>query len=502
MEPRSLWNASRARELPATPQFPACLLPLLCLLALLVAFACDAGAPPSPPSPPSPPNVVILLADDLGWNDVGYHGSEIRTPHIDALAREGVRLERFYVSPICSPTRAGLLTGRWPIRYGLMKAVIPPWSRYGLPVGEHTLAELFEKAGYTRRALVGKWHLGHSRRAQHPLERGFSEFYGHYNGAIGYFDHRRLDEVDWHRGWKTLHEEGYSTDLLADEAVRFLRDSQPGEPFFLYVAFNAPHKPLQAKPEDLARYPQLRKPRKTYAAMVDSLDQAVGRILDTLDERGLAEETFVLFLSDNGGEAGIADNSPLRGAKSSVHEGGIRVPAIVRWPRGGLAGAADGVGGAEGVEERSVEEPMGYIDVYPTLKRVAGAEFADPEPLDGHDVLDIMAGQDAAPDRRWYSFLAPLGPEEIAVQQGPWKLVVKGPSILLQRPPRPWIFELYRIDRDPGETTNLADRHPERVTELLDDLRAFRALQPGKGVAAYPVGQEGFVAPTDWQVGR
>jgi len=434
------------------------------------------------------PNVVILLADDLGWNDVGYHGSEIRTPRIDALAAQGVRLERFYVSPICSPTRAGLLTGRWPIRYGLMKAVIPPWSSYGLPESEHTLAELFEKAGYTRRALVGKWHLGHTRRAQLPLQRGFSEFYGHYNGAIGYFDHRRQGEMDWHRGSESLREEGYSTDLMADEAVRFLRASQPGEPFFLLVAFNAPHKPLEAKPEDLARYPALHKPRKTYAAMVDSLDQAVGRILDALDEGGLAEQSLVLFLSDNGGEAGIADNSPLRGAKSSVHEGGIRVPAIVRWPGGGLAGG------------KSISEPMGYIDIYPTLKRVAGADFADPQPLDGHDVLEVMAGRAAAPERTWYSFLAPLGPEESSAQNEQWKLVVKGPPLVLRSPPRPWTFELYRIDRDPTETTDLAQQHPEVVSEMLAELRSFRALQPRERIAAYIVGRDGFVPPANWEV--
>jgi arylsulfatase A-like enzyme len=475
--PLPLRSAARLHGATVALRLLACLLPLLCLSAL----SCRE------PAPPSPPNVLILLADDLGWNDVGYHGSEIRTPNIDALAREGVRLERFYASPICSPTRAGLLTGRWPIRFGLMKSVIAPWSQYGLPSDEHTLAQLFEKAGYARRGLVGKWHLGHARRAYLPLESGFSEFYGHYNGAIGYFDHRRQGEVDWHRGWETIREVGYSTDLLADEAVRFLRESPSEEPFFLYVAFNAPHKPLEAKPADLARYPELLKPRKTFAAMVDSLDQAVGRILATLEERGLAENTFVLFLSDNGGELGIADNSPLRGGKSSVHEGGIRVPAIARWPAGGLAGG------------KIVEETLGYIDVYPTLKRVSGAEFVDPKPLDGHDVLEVMAGRELAPERPWYSFLAPLGPEEISVQNREWKLIVKGPSLLLAEPRFPWRFELYRIDRDPEESRELSEQHPEVVAELLENLRRFRALQR-RGVAAYLVGRDDFVAPEDWIV--
>ncbi len=171
------------------------------------------------------PNIVILVADDLGWNDVGYHGSEIRTPRIDSLAKEGIGLDRFYVTPVCSPTRAGLMTGRYPHRYGLRDAVIPPWRDFGLAIDEECMPQLLARAGYTRRACIGKWHLGHSKKVYHPISRGFTHFYGHYNGAIDYFTHKRDGELDWHRNFDSNYDEGYATTLLADESVRFINGS-------------------------------------------------------------------------------------------------------------------------------------------------------------------------------------------------------------------------------------------------------------------------------------
>ena len=261
------------------------------------------------------PNIVILLADDLGWGDVGYHGSDIKTPNIDSIAQEGVALDRFYVCPMCSPTRAGFMTGRYPNRFGMMRAVIPPWRDYGLPTSEVTLPELLKTAGYNRRGIIGKWHLGHSKPDHHPLEHGFTYFYGHYNGAIDYFTHEREGETDWHRNHDTIHEEGYATDLLAADAAKFISDSPQDSPYFLYVPFNAPHSPFQAKEEDLKKYPKRKGNKKTLAAMIDSLDQGVGKILNAIEERGDADNTFVIFFSDNGGVRNVADNKPLRGAK-------------------------------------------------------------------------------------------------------------------------------------------------------------------------------------------
>ena len=204
------------------------------------------------PAAPLKPNILIIVADDLGFADVGFNGGKIiATPNLDRLAATGVRLTDFRTCPMCSPTRAGLLTGRWPLRFGLMRAVVPPWSPHGLPQNENTLPELLAGAGYEHRALVGKWHLGQARREFLPLAHGFTRFYGHYNGAIDYFTHQREGERDWHDNERTITEKGYATDLLAAEAVRFVRSSPPGKPWLLYLAFNAPHSPHQAKEDDL-----------------------------------------------------------------------------------------------------------------------------------------------------------------------------------------------------------------------------------------------------------
>ena len=457
----------------------------------IVTFFCCLCQPASAADAP-PPNVVILLADDLGFADVGYHGGKIETPNIDRLAREGVRLERFYACPVCSPTRAGLMTGRHPLRFGLMRAVIPPWRKYGMPTDERTLADLLAKAGYQRRGVIGKWHLGHSARKYHPLRRGFTHFYGHYNGALDYFTHLRENALDWHRDFEICKDEGYSTDLIGREAVRFVEESPVGKPFFLYVPFNAPHSPFQAKEDDLKKYDQLQGRRKAYAAMVDSMDQAIGKILGVIDRRGIADDTLVLFFSDNGGVNGVADNGPLRGGKAGVYEGGVRVPAVIRWPRGIPGG-------------RTVDARMGYIDVYPTLKRIVGLTDADPNSLDGRDVLDVICGRAEPADRDWYSYIAQSGPERIAVSTDAWKLVVQGPGVL-----EPGILEpdgggksrveLFRIDRDPYEKTDLADEHPEVVRDLFARLKAFRRLKID-GVPPYGEGRKAFKPPKDWAIG-
>ena len=444
------------------------------------------------------PNIVILLADDLGWGDVGYHGGRIETPHIDRLAREGVRLENFHVCPLCSPTRAGLMTGRWPIRYGMGEAVITPWRRYGLPTTERTLGDLLATAGYKRRAAVGKWHLGHYQKKYLPLNRGFTHFYGHYNGAFDYFTHKREGELDWHRNFETCRDEGYSTDLIGREAARFITESPTNKPFFIYVAFNAPHLPLQAKETDIAKYSNRieNEDQRVYAAMVDSMDRATGKILDAIDKKQITQSTVVLFLSDNGAITRCGDNGPWRSGKGAVYEGGIRVPAVARWPAGGVSG-----GGKS-------DAMMGYIDIYPTIKRIVGVATPDPNPLDGRDMLDVLRGKATAPNRDWFSYIAQGTPDRTAICDGTWKLVVLGGSVLELMPEEVdrkgnvdsrSTLELFRLDRDPGEETNLATEHPDVAARLLRRLQEFRRLKID-GVPGFREGREGFVAPKDWKI--
>src|ERR1051325_344054 len=199
------------------------------------------------------PHILFLLLDDLGYTDVGFNGGDIKTPNIDKLAKSGAKLSAFYVRPVCSPTRAALMTGRYPMRHGLQVGVVRPWAQYGLPLEERTLAQALRQAGYFT-ALIGKWHLGHFQRDYLPTMRGFDHQYGHYNGALDYFTHMRDGGFDWHRNDKVCKDEGYTTTLLGDEAVRVIEKHDPKTPMFLYMPFNAPHSPLQALPEHLKHY--------------------------------------------------------------------------------------------------------------------------------------------------------------------------------------------------------------------------------------------------------
>ena len=204
------------------------------------------------------PNIVIIVADDLGWADVGFHSDRIPTPHLDRIAREGVELDHFYVFPMCSPTRAGLMTGRYPIRFGMARAVIPPWRHFGLDPSELMLPEALARAGYQHRGVFGKWHLGHNDTKWHPNSQGFTHFHGHYNGAIDYFDLTREGERDWHVNERASGEQGYSTDLIAGAASRFIAQHAKGAaPYLCYVPFNAPHSPFQAPEKYLKKFAHL-----------------------------------------------------------------------------------------------------------------------------------------------------------------------------------------------------------------------------------------------------
>lgn len=458
------------------------------LLAITVMALAGAGVTCSRPKGPELPNIVLIVADDLGWADVGYHSDRIRTPHIDRLTEEGLELDRFYVSPICSPTRAGLMTGRYPIRYGMARSVITPWRHFGLDPGEVTIAEVLADAGYKHRALFGKWHLGHLDRKWHPLNQGFTHFHGHYNGAIDYFTHQRQGERDWHLDYEPLVERGYSTDLIADAASRFIEDNVEDGPFFCVVSFNAPHQPLQAPAKYVDMYPNLNGPGRFLAAMVTCLDDAIGRILERIDSSGIGENTIVWFLSDNGGIEEIVDNNlPLRGNKLDVFEGGIRVPACIRWsgtlPQGGR-----------------VDVPTAYIDVLPTLMDIVGIDDHLPRPLDGVSLVPVIEGT-ADLERDLFFYHGNYGPqtEEVAILSGDWKLIVHGPDIRSGVDERHQTM-LFRIGQDPSEKNDLAASYPDIVRELEAKLVSHRALQPANAVEPFLSGRDGFRPPKDWRI--
>ena len=446
------------------------------------------------------PNIVVILADDLGWGAVSYHSDFAETPNIDQFVASGIELDRFYVAPMCSPTRAGLMTGRYPIRFGLARAVIPPQRNFGLPVKERMLPELLAEAGYQQRGIFGKWHLGHHHRKWHPLSRGFTQFEGHYNGAIDYFDLTREGERDWHVGFEPSPKQGYATDLIADAACRFIRQAAADEaPYFCYVPFNAPHSPFQAKPADVERYAQADKPtaEEKLQAMIGSMDEGIGRILQAIDETGESDNTQVWILSDNGGVGRFdRNNQPLRGSKLTTFEGGTRVIASVRWP-------------AQWKGERKLEQQIGYIDLLPTVLTSAGLNPKSLErpgrPLDGLPLNDLLAGTaDDLPDRDWYSYHGQSGDqkETMSIHTADWKLIVVGPQIARNKIGTDHQVFLFEISRDPLEKNNVANEHPQMVSQLAKKLVAHRSLQPATSVPTFGVGKQGFQPWQNWDIRR
>lgn len=442
----------------------------------------------------SQPNIVVILADDLGSYDVGWRGSEIKTPNLDKLAKSGARLDQFYVQPVCSPTRAALMTGRYPFRYGLQTGVIRPWAQYGLPLEERTLSQALQTAGY-QTAIAGKWHLGHFQPAYLPTQRGFNHQYGHYNGAIDYFSHLRDGGFDWHRDDKVNRDQGYSTELIGREAVRMIKERVPQQPLFLYVPFNGVHSPYQVPERYSAMYPQFQGKRKTYAGMVTALDEAVGAIVAALQETKLLENTLIIFSSDNGGPAPgtITSNGKLRAGKGTLYEGGVRVCAFATWPGH--------------IKPVNIDSPIHITDWYLTLLTLAGAKLDQSLPIDGHDIWPLLTGGQPTRD----TFVLNSTPNGGAIRVGPWKLIVNGasadddaetsdsqglPATRKKRRQRSNSkLELFNLIEDSSETQNLADQHPEKVKELRARLDAFskEAVPPKLAPKA-----KGFQSPAVW----
>jgi arylsulfatase A-like enzyme len=424
-----------------------------------------------------PPNIVLIVADDLGWKDVGYNGSEIQTPNIDALAKGGVSLTDFYVHATCSPSRAALMTGQSPMRHGIYHA-IGKNTEGSLPLTLKLLPEYLSEAGY-QSVMVGKWHLGHATSAMLPMARGFEEVYGHFTGGVGYWDHVHGGGLDWHRNGKALREGGYATHLQADEAVRLIKERDKRRPLFLYTAFSAPHLPNEAPAASIDKYGHIdNENRRVHAAMVDELDHAIGRIVASLEEEQMINNTLIWFFSDNGGlnpaaasdgmrsfvsrlvsvfgrplptdfleflrhntEDGGSDNGPYRRGKSAIYQGGILVPSVLYWP-GTL-------------EPASVSDRVTVQDVLPTLAEATVIELPSGHILDGAGRWASINGAGGPADT---DFIA-VSMDDRAVFRGEWKLVVSADAT-----------ELYNLAEDPFEKLNRAADNPALVEALLSAI--------------------------------
>ncbi len=397
------------------------------------------------------PNVVIIIADDLGWNDIGTRNPKIVTPNLVKLAKEGVELQRFYGYPVCSPARAGLLTGVLPRRLGLVNIIMP--GQAGITKATPALPAKLKSAGYTT-SLIGKWHLGN----QNPSSAvGFEHFYGFMGGEVDYLKHTDMrGKLDWQRDGKQIEETGYTTYLFADEASKQIRNRDKAKPFFLQVAFNAPHVELAA-PEDLVAK---HKSDGLYGAVVEGLDVGIGRILTTLDEQGLRDNTLVIFVSDNGAPRRTGSNAPLRGYKGSVDEGGIRTPAIVRWPKRVPAGV-------------KLDQPIAIIDLFPSIAAALNLPLNAELKIDGVNQWPAIAGGKTLPRP---PFL--VASSDIALFDGDWKLVETNAG---QR-------ALYNLKADISEAKDLLVTQPEQAAKLgaqLDilkkDLPAYSGGNIGPG---------------------
>lgn len=428
----------------------------------------------------SKPHILLIVADDMGWNDVGYHGSEIKTPNIDMIAGKGIELDRFYVQPSCSPTRASLLTGKSAVTLGVYSPLNSS-IKIGVPLDEKLMPEYLADLGY-QRFMVGKWHLGKQTRSQLPNARGFDHFYGSLSGGVGHWNKVHAGRYDWQRNGKTLREEGYYSHLLVREVQTLIEKRDVNKPTFTYVAFQAPHLPGEAPQETIDKYDIENTNRKLHAAMVDELDQSVGEILEIYQSAGLLDNTIVMFTSDNGGLIppnvdpekqtsreqlftwmvknmerplggsyvpglewisrstleGGSDNGSLTGGKGSISEGGVRVPAAIWWP---------------GVLENGLHQQfMSVEDVLPTLLDAVGAAKDISAGISGRSRLDALLGR-AHSERSSHYLIAGLS-GDFAIYRWPWKYSEQdGPS-------------LYNVKIDPTEQSNLAQDHKQIAIEL------------------------------------
>lgn len=435
---------------------------LFCLLSFCFIGLCLVSRPVAAQQEKQQrPNILLITADNLGYGDLGCYGNKVmQTPRLDQLAREGARLTDFYTaSPTCTVSRATLLTGRYPQRIGLNHQLSADENYAdGLRQSERLIPQYLKPQGY-RTACFGKWNVGFSKGSR-PTERGFGEFFGFAAGNIDYYHHYYAGRHDLWRGVNEVFEKGYSTELFADEACRFITENQK-RPFFIYLPFNAPHFPSkrnkqpgqgnewQAPDSAFAAYgysPETKDPRKRYRAVVTALDTAIGRVLDQLDTCGLRDNTLVIWYSDNGAfmlkDRGleVASNKPLRDGGVTLWEGGIRVPAIVRYPGRIEAGSVN-------------SSPLISLDILPTLIAVSGGERPADRTLDGKNMLPVLEHPEAAEPRTFFFQYRKYA----AVRHANYKLLRTDPD-------KP--FMLFDLDQDLSETTDLADQKPKIAKQM------------------------------------
>lgn len=439
---------------------------------------------------PEKPNFLLIVSDDQGWNDIGYHNPEVRTPRLDELARTGAELDCHYVQPQCTPTRVALLTGRYPSRFG--RHCCQASNERALPPGTPTIASVLRSRGYAT-GMSGKWHLG-SKPEWGPNHYGFDSSHGSLAGAVGMYDHRyRLNTPfaeTWHRDHEPLEELGHVTDLTAAEAISWVEAYADGDrPWFFYVPFHAVHTPLvEGDPTWHARNGHIEDPeRRLYAAALTHLDDAIGRIVDALDRTGQRERTLIVFTSDNGAQVDheggaypppdpaltdFSSNKPLRGRKTQVWEGGYRVPALANWP---------GV-----IRPRKIDTPMHAVDWAPTFTRLAGGEPTGDGPYDGRDVWGTINGADPTEPRTIYITWGAKKTRD-ALRHGDWKIARDGESD----------WRLHNLAEDPYETTDLAGERPDVVRSLVERFRAERNRDAPAPVTDADANDEGRRRPAE-----
>ncbi|MBI3911032.1 MAG: sulfatase-like hydrolase/transferase [Armatimonadetes bacterium] len=435
------------------------LLPSLLTGAVLSAMRVIGGPVAARQRDPGQPNILLIVADDLGYGDLGCTGSPVvETPYLDRLASEGTQATQFYVNaPVCSPSRASLLTGRWPHRYGI-EDVLYMHDRRGLPAEEVTLAEVLQQHGYAT-ALIGKWHLG-KHNPFLPTRQGFQTFFGLLGGSHDYYTHWRADYYDLWRGESPVHNSLYTTEQLTAAATATIREmADRPEPFFLYLAYNAPHEPLQAPDAYRQRYvgriPD--EKRQTYAAMITCMDESIGQVLYTVEQLGLRSSTLVLFLSDNGGQLRSgASNYPWRGDKGDLLEGGVHVPLLARWPGH--------------IRPGTETEALGCdADLFTTILRAAHAPLPTDRIIDGENFLPALTGR----TRRGREEICWRYQHQRAIRAGDWKLVG-----IAGEPPA-----LYDLPVDRVEGTDLSGIYPEVVRELVGKWESFYGVRWDAGPA-------------------
>ncbi len=436
---------------------------LLPAVALLVAMGAATTTAPIAGANRKP-NILLIVGDDMGYADIGVQGAtDIRTPHLDALARQGVRFSSGYVSgPYCSPTRAALMTGRYQQRYGHEFNSGPPADAsdtFGLPLTERTLADRLKAAGY-RTGMVGKWHLGF-RPECHPMKRGFDEYFGFLGGAHSYLDSRADKTNPLLRGTEPVDEPEYLTDAFRREALAFIDRRAAGtDPWFLYLAFNAVHMPMQATPKYLDRYPDIAdERRRTYAAMMSAMDDAIGAVIQKLRDVKIEEQTLILFVSDNGGPpVNASSNGPLHGHKASTWEGGVRVPFLMQWKGQLPAGNV-------------YTEPVIQMDLHATALAAAGIHDHQGLKLDGVDLVPYVKDKNhGLPHEALYWRLGP----QMAIRTGDWKLVkareARGPAAagFERRATEADLAgaQLFNLATDIGEKVDLAAKEPDKAKAL------------------------------------